>query len=202
MSVPLIRQRQAYGLTVPIPQNPPGLKAANGEKAIRFLQVSEIREIFRHRCFLPKAYLHFAEYLHVAYHVLRCYRCAYLSQSDNMEMTAEAIIALIALVFGLPSTTYVIWKCRRRRRRCNHGDDVLFGEMLSNDVSHGYMCLQVRTANTPGRPQRPCNLLYPPFPAGHRTGNDILLKSKIVYRHDCHYVESGLRRVSAELRMC
>ncbi|KAK2756299.1 ubiquitin-like protein [Colletotrichum kahawae] len=35
-----------------------------------------------------------------------------------MEVTLEAIIAIISLVVGLPSTIFIIWKCCSRRRYC------------------------------------------------------------------------------------
>ncbi|KAK0640650.1 hypothetical protein B0T16DRAFT_418248 [Cercophora newfieldiana] len=44
-----------------------------------------------------------------------------------MEMTTEAIIALVALVVGLPATGYVMWKCHRGRRGRTPGDDTAFG---------------------------------------------------------------------------
>ncbi|KAH8672227.1 hypothetical protein BGZ61DRAFT_459067 [Ilyonectria robusta] len=33
-----------------------------------------------------------------------------------MQMTIEAIIAVVALVAGLPPAMYTLWKCWRRRR--------------------------------------------------------------------------------------
>ncbi|KAF4482668.1 hypothetical protein CGGC5_v008785 [Colletotrichum fructicola Nara gc5] len=35
-----------------------------------------------------------------------------------MEVTMEAIIAIVSLVVGLPSTIFILWKCCRRRRYC------------------------------------------------------------------------------------
>ncbi|KAK2023022.1 hypothetical protein LX32DRAFT_165969 [Colletotrichum zoysiae] len=36
-----------------------------------------------------------------------------------MEMTLEAIIAIVSLVVGLPSTIFVLWKCSAHRRRAS-----------------------------------------------------------------------------------
>ena len=72
-----------------------------------------------------------------------------------MEMSIEAIIAIIALVIGLPPSLLVMWKCvqRRRRERDRQG--------LSSGLARPSPCRPLvtdpETANT--RPQ--CKALDP-----------------------------------------
>jgi len=72
--------------------------------------------------------------LHLTCRQICFHRCSWVV-ARSMEMTIEAIIAIIALVIGLPPTLLVMWKCVQRRRRERDRQGLSSGPARPSSVS-------------------------------------------------------------------